>query len=333
MRFTAIAIWLMLLPLMVSAHHSRAGYVDEPIELEGELVDVIWRNPHVGFVLSVSNENGEEELWEIEGFGSIYALQRTGITEDLFKAGAPVVMFGLVTPNRSRHFLASHVLLPDGTETVLQANAEPHWSGRTLGGRLQWVADEAEAVDAAEDNRGIFRVWSIPALADRVLHVPFTDAAIASRATWDALNNFTSRCEPEGMPRVMINPHPFEFVDRGDTIQLRVELYDQERAIHMNGSIPEDAPASRLGYSAGHWEGSELVVETTRVNWPYFDNIGTRQGENVLMVERFRLSDDQRRLDYHLTVTDSGTFTEPATITGHWLALGEAIAPYECEVS
>ena len=78
----------MLLPLMVSAHHSRAGYVDEPIELEGELVDVIWRNPHVGFVLSVSNEDGEEELWEIEGFGSIYALQRTGITCLLYTSAA-----------------------------------------------------------------------------------------------------------------------------------------------------------------------------------------------------------------------------------------------------
>ena len=332
MRCTALAIWLTFLPLIASGHHSRAGYTSEPIELRGELVDVMWRNPHVGFTLNVINEGGEEELWAIEGFGSIYALQRTGITEDLFRPGAQVTMFGMVTPNRPRHFLASNVLLPDGTETVLQANAQPHWPGRTLGGRSQWVADEAQTVDAAGENRGIFRVWSIPALADRVLHTPFTDAAIAGRSAWDPLDNFTSRCEPEGMPRVMINPHPFEFVDEGDTIRLLVELYDQERIIHMNRAAPENAPASRLGYSVGRWEGSALVVQTTRVNWPYFDNIGTRQSEDVLMVERFGLSDDQRRLDYHLTVTDPATFVEPATITGHWLALGETIAPFECEV-
>lgn len=33
------------------------------------------------------------------------------------------------------------------------------------------------------------------------------------------------------------------------------------------------------------------------------------------------------------TVTDPETFTEPATIEGHWLALGEAIEPYQCSVN
>jgi len=332
MRFIATALVLFLLSAIASAHHSRAGYADERTELAGELVDVIWRNPHVGFTLSVVNADGEAELWQIEGFGSIYALQRTGITEDLFRPGARVTMVGQSSTRRPREFLASHVLLADGTEAVLQANAEPYWAGRTLGGRAEWIADETETVDAAGENRGIFRVWSIPALADRVLHTPFTDVAVAGRATWDPLDNFTSRCEPEGMPRVMINPHPFEFVDEGDTIRLRVELYDQVRTIHMRDSAPEEAPASRLGYSVGRWEGATLVVETTRVNWPYFDNIGTLQSEDVVMVERFTLSDDQGRLNYHLTITDPATFTEPATITGHWLALGEEIAAFACTV-
>ena len=75
-----------------------------------------------------------------------------------------------------------------------------------------------------------------------------------------------------------------------------------------------------------------MVVETTRINWPYFDNIGTRQSDAVKMVERFTLSDDQSRLNYNLTITDPTTFTEPATIMGHWLAVGEVIAPFACEV-
>lgn len=332
MRYAAIAIGLILLPAFAWAHHSRAGYADETTELSGELVEVIWRNPHVAFTLNVVSETGEEERWQIEAFGSIYGLERAGVTEDLFRPGARVTMAGQASIRGRGHFLASHVLLPDGTEAVLQANAEPRWPGRTLGGRTEWVADETETVNAAAENKGIYRVWSIPALADRVVRAPFTEAAIAGRSSWDPLDNFTWRCEPEGMPRVMINPHPFEFVDAGDTIRLRVELYDQERVIHMNGATAEDAPASRLGHSVGHWEGATLVVETTRINWPYFDNIGTPQSEDVVMVERFALSENQGRLDYHLTVTDPETFTEPATITGHWLALGEEIAPFECDV-
>ena len=87
-----------------------------------------------------------------------------------------------------------------------------------------------------------------------------------------------------------------------------------------------------MGYSIGHWEGNTLVVETTKINWAYFDNIGTPQSDFVEMIERFTLSDNQSRLNYHLTITDPVTFAEPATIMGHWLALGEAIAPFACEV-
>jgi hypothetical protein len=50
------------------------------------------------------------------------------------------------------------------------------------------------------------------------------------------------------------------------------------------------------------------------------------------MVERFTLSRDQSRLDYHLTVIDPGTFRESATYERYWLALGEAIEVYDCQV-
>ncbi len=332
MRFIVVVSGLFLFPIIVLSHHSRIGYVDERQEVRGEIVDVIWRNPHIRFTLNVVNEAGKNELWKIEGFGSIYALHRTGITEELFNTGDQVIMVGQRSNHQPQEFLASHVLLANGTEAVLQANGEPYWGGEILGGRAQWEADETEAVNAAHENRGLFRVWSIPALADRVMHSPFTESAIAARAIWDPLDNFAARCEPEGMPRIMINPHPFEFVDRGVTILLRVELYDQVRTIHMPGSEVEVVPASPLGYSVGHWEGNTLVVETTKINWAYFDNIGTPQSDFVEMIERFTLSDDQSHLNYRLTITDPATFAEPATIMGHWLALGEEITPFACEV-
>ncbi len=87
-----------------------------------------------------------------------------------------------------------------------------------------------------------------------------------------------------------------------------------------------------MGYSIGRWEDDTLVVTTTNVNWPYFDNIGTPQSEAVHIVERFALSADQARLDYELTVTDPMTFTEPAAYERYWLALGESVQPFDCQV-
>ena len=49
-------------------------------------------------------------------------------------------------------------------------------------------------------------------------------------------------------------------------------------------------------------------------------------------VERFTVSDDQTRLDYHLTITDPATFTEPADYDRFWVALVDAtIRSFECQ--
>jgi hypothetical protein len=193
-------------------------------------------------------------------------------------------------------------------------------------------------VDAQREDRGIFRVWSVPApnpVGTAVLrNLPFTPQAVAARASFDLLDNFATRCEPEGMPRIMFNPHPFEFVDRGATLLLRAELYDTERVIHMNAAAaPSDAPRSRLGYSVGRWDSGALVVTTSHVDWPYFDNAGTPQSTRVEIVERYTLSDDQARLSFHVTVIDPTTFTAPAVVEGHWLALGHTIDRYDCRLA
>ena len=255
---------------------------------------------------------------------SIYNLARSGITADTFEIGQRLVITGQPSTREERTMLLREILLPDGRALQM-------WIQNVT--RRQ---SDTRIVDAATENRGIFRVWSVPAanLARAIGQLrdqPFTEAAIAARAGWDPLDNFATRCEPEGMPRIMVNPHPFEFIDRSDTITLRTELYDIERTIHMDHDAPpDDAPSSRLGYSVGAWENEDLVVHTTRVNWPYFDNAGTPLSEDAEIVERFSLSEDQTRLDFEVSVTDRATFTQPAILRGYWLALGDIVARYNC---
>ena len=327
------AVLLFSFAAAALAHHSRSHYPDEVRELTGELVAVHWTNPHVGFTLNVVNEAGQEEEWRVEGIGNLFSMQRGGVTRDMFTLGERVSVVGSASVRRARDLLATSLLLANGTEILLDRTARPYWSERNVGFFDPTVA-ERSPVDAAAENRGIFRVWT--GVANNVgqrTYFPYTEAAIAARAEWDPIDNFAERCEPEGMPRIMRNPHPFEFIDQGAEIALVSQLYDLVRTIHMDRrERPEDVPASPLGYSIGRWEGNTLVVETSRVNWPYFDNIGTPQSEGVEMLERFTISDDQTRLDYTLTVTDPMTFSEPAVYERYWLALGESIQRYDCQV-
>lgn len=333
MRFITVIVGLACLPLTAPAHHSRAEFSDTALELEGELVSISWRNPHPLFRLKSLNLNGEEEEWQLEAYGNALTLQRTGVTGNLFAAGDHVRVLGKVSARRDRVLLTSHMQLGDGTEAVLEYEAEPYWSEDHVGGNASWTVDEAVLRRASTDNRGIFRVWSIPRRGLEELHFSFTEAAIAGRAAWNPLDNFLTRCEPPGMPAIMRNPQRFEFVEDGDNIQVRAQFFNVVRTIHVQSAAsPEDQPASRLGYSVGRWEGNTLVVETSRINWPYFHMNGTPQSEEIQVVERITLSDDQSRLDFHMTMTDPATLTEPATFERHWLALEGELQHYQCEI-
>jgi hypothetical protein len=144
---------------------------------------------------------------------------------------------------------------------------------------------------------------------------------------------FSRRCEPEGMPRIMhTNVFPRELIDRGSEIVLRTELFDTQRTIHMDRSAPPPGEQpSRLGYSVGAWEGGQLVVKTTLVNWPYFDAIGTPQSDTVEITERFAVSEDQSRLNFEMTVVDPATFKAPAAIRIQWAPFAGSIQRYDCQ--
>ncbi len=327
--FLALAAALLLTP--AAAHHSTAFYLPELVELEGELVRVDWVNPHVRLVLRTVQPGGGEKLWNMEA-SAISALQRRGVTRDLFKVGDRVKIAAHPSSRDDAQLQLTNVLLPDGREASLWLDSPPRFdkTGATMIQNADLVAD------AARENRGMFRVWTatrpFPLTPTKISNQPFTAAAVEARKSFSLIDNFATRCEAAGMPSVMFAPLPYELVDDGATIELRAEVYDTRRTIHMDRSEPPPKePASRLGYSTGRWENGELVVTTTRVNWPYYDTIGTPQSEAAEIVERFKLSADQTRLDFRITVRDPATLTAPATVEGYWLALGNELTRFDCQ--
>lgn len=316
------------------AHHSRAEFADESTEIRGQLVDVIWRNPHVALFVDVARENGATQTWRIETFGGLWAFEQAGLSRDVFRIGDNVTVAGRVSTRREAYFLGTNVLLPDATEVVMGVTFGPHWDGPYIGGATQFSGRNPEVVDAASENLGIYRVWSIPGRGVGLTqHLPFTEQAVAARADWNPIDNPITRCEQPGMPMVMLQPGPFRLLRAGDDIVLHSPYFDTERTIHMDAGLdPAEQPASPLGFSRGRWDGDTLTVTTTRINWPWFDGQGTAQSADVEVTERFTLSDDQTQLEYRMTVVDPVTFTATATRQWHYLALNEPFFVVECNV-
>ena len=325
----------LLVPAAAGAHHSRTQYDGSEIqEIQGELTSVSWANPHAAFSVRVTSASGETATWSLESWGSPYVLSRMGVTKEQFVVGAEVRLAGRASTLKPNRFLLTNMLRPDGTEVVLTTEGDRFWDGRQVGGRSQW-RDQQISTAAAED-RGLFRVWSTARMGQaRGNRIMLTPSALAAREAFDQSRSFVVTCEPQGMPTVMNWVYPFELSQRdASTIILRSEYFDLERTIHVGpaAAAPASLAPSRLGYSIGRFEdgGRSLVVETTALNWPYYDTIGTPLTSDVKITERFTLSADQSALTYRQTVTDPATFTEPAVHESQHLARGESIEPFVC---
>ena len=326
---------LCLSPTIALAHHSRAEFKGEVQEIYGELVDVAWTNPHPTFKVRTSGD--DDQVWNIQVFGSLTTLMRTGVPKELFEIGQPIRIAGVPSILRPHALLGTHALLPDGSEAILAQTAGPRWSDRYVGGKGGDVYDESVLSRAAAENRGIFRVWGIPTYAEAggayvAIRPAFTDAAIAARKSWDLLDNPITRCEFTWMPHVMYQPGLRELVDNGDTITVKSAYGNSRRTVHMQP--PEESralPRTPMGYSIGHWEGNTLVVETTNIAAPAFDADGSLQSDSMVVTERYKVSEDQSRLDYELVMTDPVAFKVPAVFRTYYLALGEPFRAGGCE--
>ena len=313
----------LCLPLTALAHHSVAFYSTDKIELAGEIAKIDWKNPHIQFELRTLEGNGAEKIWRLES-SAIYLREKDGVTRDLFHVGDKVRVAGRTSTHDTAALLVTNMLLPDGREAPLWPNQTPYFVAAD-----KWITTKPQLVDAAAENRGLFRVWRPN--EGTLASLPYTDAAVAARKSFDLLSA-AARCGPEGMPRIMITLFPYEFVDRGNEIVVRAQLYDTERIIHMDRTAPPPGePRSVLGYSVGAWRDDVLVIKTSLVNWPYFDQIGTPLSEDVQIEERYKVSEDQSRLDVEITTTDAGTFKSPAVFKNAWLAYGDTIQRYDCQ--
>ncbi len=326
---------LLLLALLLSgvaaAHHAvTVAFDTENLQsIEGVVTDVFWRNPHIVLTIERTLENGEVQTWQAES-GSTNSLQRVGIGPDIVSVGDRVSLFGALSRRGLNSMAAYTMTLGDGTEVPLWPQRAEQ-IGRDVA--LAPISTAAQELGSREA-RGIYRVWSRTGTGLES-QLPFTEAALAARETFDPLGDDPALlCIPPGMPAMMNNPYPIEFVDEGDRILLRLEEWDGVRTIHMSDDASaEGQPLSSYGYSIGRWEGSTLVVTTTRVGEPFFDDIGTPQSEDIEIVERFILNDSEDELQYRVVLTDPATFTEPATQSGVWFwKPGEEIKPFECAI-
>lgn len=146
-----------------------------------------------------------------------------------------------------------------------------------------------------------------------------TPRARADLDAFDPLDDPVIRCVPPGFPRTGLVIYPFEIVQTEELVVFLYEVFGMVRRIHIDGGPPPDyLPPARTGYSVGHWEQDELVIDTTHVESGLLSGGGVAQYGDVSILERYSLGDDGQTLAAEVTITAPETFVAPWTRHFTW---------------
>jgi hypothetical protein len=120
-------------------------------------------------------------------------------------------------------------------------------------------------------------------------------------------------CVPDGMPRVLATPYPFEiFQVPAGQVTFLYEMNHQVRVVFIDKPLPSAqaliVDPKYNGHSIGHWEGDTLVVESAGFNdITFLDASGLPHGDEMTTVERIRRNG--RELEDIVTIHDPQMYT------------------------
>jgi hypothetical protein len=121
-------------------------------------------------------------------------------------------------------------------------------------------------------------------------------------------------CDPDGIPKLLGVPQPFEIIQIPGRMFMFFEHNHHWRTIWTDGrKLPDDPDPWWMGHSVGHWEGNTLVVESNGFNdIPWLNFFGDPHSDAMRLTERYQ------RID-HDTLMIAVTIDDPKAYTKTWV--------------
>jgi hypothetical protein len=180
---------------------------------------------------------------------------------------------------------------------------------RTKGGKPDlsglWLPTGRYVADIAKD----LKPGEVP-------YQPWAEALYKHRRETESKDDPTGNCIPGGVPRSDLVGYPLKILQSDELVVILYEAVHSFRQIFLDGrALPKDPNPTWMGYSVGHWEDDQLVVETTGFNdHGWLDNAGRPATDALRVIERFRRA-DLGHAEIRITIDDPKAYTKPWTVT------------------
>jgi hypothetical protein len=156
------------------------------------------------------------------------------------------------------------------------------------------------------------------------------DAYTKSQEQGENLQSEAANCMPPGLPGIMSQPYPIEFLYQPGKVVILTEAYMQFRHVHTDGrKHPADPDPTFHGHSTGHWEKDTLVIDSVGFAPNTQLAPGVPHSDQLRIVERIHKVDGNW-LEITTTLIDPVVLAEPYTSTISYRHLDDEIREYIC---
>jgi hypothetical protein len=305
----------LLCSSIASAHHSfSAEFVETEGEIHGVVLSGRFANPHPRYRVEVTNADGSKEVWELQGSG-VSGLTEAGWRPDFLNPGDEVTVRGSLGRDGAKRMFIGAVTKANGESYPAKdrVRRDPNVVNATPGKNYGYAkVNEDAPFDISGPWRNRFRFQqTVDDLEPKPM--PLTEEGRALYEKTVHYDDYSLRCVAPGLPRIFGAPYEMDIVDAGNHYVFTYIEHNTPRRVYMDGRTPPaDYPDRPMGYSVGHWEGDELVIETTHLLGGWLDGSGLpfMGGENTRLVERYTFAEDRLSMDRVMTIYD-GYYTEP----------------------
>jgi hypothetical protein len=143
------------------------------------------------------------------------------------------------------------------------------------------------------------------------------EAAQKAQKEGKAYRDDIGQCWPAGLPLIMTRVWPIAMIQLPTAIYMVSHFMNSLRIVYLDGrphSDPDVVVKTFNGESIGTWEGDTLVVDTIGFrgdhHWMDQGGVAIPAGEQLHIVERFRMVGNQLEIEY--------TMTDPEHWEGEW---------------